>query len=105
MDSRQGISVDEIQEQLLDYIAETFVVEKSDIDVSRSLVQTGIIDSIGLVEIASFMEKAFLLRVGAEDMTRANFGSVAQMAAFVRGKLSANGQGTLRSGSVERANR
>lgn len=90
MDRRDGRSVEEIQGMLLDFISTTFIVDRVDIDVNKSLVQTGIIDSIGLLEISAFIEMAFLLRVVEQDMTRDNFGSVVHMARFVHKRLNAD---------------
>lgn len=90
MESRDGISVEEIQSTLLGFISETFIVDRMDIDVNKSLVQTGIIDSIGLVQISAFIEKEFRLHVLEGDMTRDNFGSVVQMAMFIHKRLAKN---------------
>jgi acyl carrier protein len=87
-ESRDGKSVEEIQGMLLDFISATFIVDRVEIDINKSLVQTGVIDSIGLLEISAFIEKAFSLRVVEHDMTRENFGSVVQMARFVHRRLS-----------------
>jgi acyl carrier protein len=88
MDSRNGRSVEEIQGMLLDFISKTFIVDRIDIDVNKSLVQTGIIDSIGLLEISAFIEKAFQFCVVEQDMTKDNFGSVVHMARFVHKRIT-----------------
>ena len=70
------ITKDQIKEQLLDFICRQFLVDLEDIEVDKSLVDTGIIDSIGLIEITSFIEQNFNLKVNEEQMNRQNFGSV-----------------------------
>lgn len=70
------ITKDQIKEQLLDFICRQFLVDLEDIEVDKSLVDTGIIDSMGLIEITSFIEQNFNLKVNEEQMNRQNFGSV-----------------------------
>jgi len=88
MERTNGRSADAIQGVLLDFISRAFFVERNDIDVDKSLVQTGIIDSIGLIEISSFMERTFGFHVTEGDMTRDNFGSVTLMSKFAYRRLS-----------------
>ena len=77
------ITKEQIQVILLDYICRQFLVDEIDIEVDKSLVDTGIIDSMGLIEISSFIEKTFNLKVSEEQMTRENFGSVLLLVDFI----------------------
>jgi acyl carrier protein len=77
----------EILDLLLDFIATTFVVGKEEINCDTSLVQSGVIDSIGLIEIAEFIESRFALSVSETDLSRNNFGSVNKMVAYINGRL------------------
>jgi len=74
--------------QLLDFIVENYMVDLEEIPLDSSLIDEGIIDSFGLVEIASFLERLFSIKIQEEDMVRENFGSVNKLIAFVQGKLS-----------------
>jgi acyl carrier protein len=47
------------------------------------LIDQGIIDSFGLVEITAFIENSFGVKIREEDMTREAFGSMNKMATFV----------------------
>jgi len=52
------------------------------------LLAAGICDSLGLVQIASELERRCPgLRILDQEITRENFGSVAQIAGFLRSKL------------------
>ena len=77
-----------IQEDLLAFITKNFMVEREEIDLSKSLIDEGIIDSFGLVEISTFMESAFSITVHDDDMIRENFGSVLKMVDFIGRKIS-----------------
>lgn len=77
------ITKDKVQSQLIVFLCRQFWVEESDIELEESLVDTGIIDSMGLIEIASFIEKSFSFKVTEEMMIRANFGSIYKIVDFV----------------------
>lgn len=78
----------DIQEQLLKFICSNFMVERDEIDIEKSLVDTGIIDSIGLIEIATFITKHFALSIDEKDLTRENFGSVTKIVNFIARRLN-----------------
>ncbi|WP_139163848.1 acyl carrier protein [Desulfoluna spongiiphila] len=73
----------EIQEALLEFITRNFMVERSDIKLDLSMIDEGIIDSFGLVEIVTFMESAFDMEVADDDMNRDNFGSVLKIVDYI----------------------
>lgn len=72
-----------IQEKLLNFITRNFMVERDEIDLAKSMIDEGIIDSFGLVEIATFMEEEFSMAVEEDDMNRENFGSVLKIVDFI----------------------
>jgi acyl carrier protein len=72
-----------ILEGLVTFVTRSFMVEASAIDLDRSLIDQGIIDSFGLMEITTFIENAFGAKIQEQDMTREAFGSVNKMATFV----------------------
>lgn len=74
----------EIQDKLLAFITGSFMVERDEIDLDKSMIDEGIIDSFGLIEIATFMEKEFSMQVGEEQMVRSNFGSVNKIVDFIK---------------------
>ena len=74
---------DTIRTNLLKFLSDSFMVDIGDIPLDRSLVDEGIIDSFGLVEIAAYLEKTYSFALGEADMTRDNFGSVEKMVDYV----------------------
>jgi acyl carrier protein len=74
---------DAVQTSLINFICQNFYVVEEDINLEESLVDTGIIDSFGLIEIASYIEKHYTVSVLTEDMTRENFGSVKKIVQFI----------------------
>ena len=77
-----------IQEQLLGFLTRNFLVTEDEILLDESLVDQGIIDSFGLIEIATFIENSFPMIVSEEQMTRDNFGSVLKIVNFIEKEIS-----------------
>jgi acyl carrier protein len=77
------ITKEKINEMLLDFICHQFLVDQEEIEVNKSLIDTGIIDSMGLIEISSFIEKNYNFNVTEEQMNRQNFGSVVSIVDFI----------------------
>lgn len=79
--------IDEVRVALLAFVTRSFVVNETDVDRDRSLIDQGIIDSFGLVEITAFIAQHFGVEVREEDMTREAFGSLNKMAKFVARRM------------------
>ena len=77
-----------IKEDLLHFITINYMVEKDEIELDKSLVDTGIIDSIGLVEISSYIEKKYLISILENEMNRNNFGSVNKIVEYIVRKIN-----------------
>ncbi|AJQ96547.1 MULTISPECIES: acyl carrier protein [Gynuella] len=73
-------------EKLVTFITENYMVERDEVPLDRSLIDEGIIDSFGLIEIAGFLESTFGIQIKDEDMIRENFGSVIKMIDFAERK-------------------
>lgn len=80
----QKITDVKIKEALVDFISLQFYVDKEDIEVDKSLVDTGIIDSIGLIEIAAYIDREYSIKVEESQMTKENFGSVEKIVKFIQ---------------------
>ena len=80
------IEVD-IHRKLMDFITRNFLIEEEEIILDESLVDQGIIDSFGLIEIASFIENEFSISVEEDQMKRDNFGSVIKIVNFIEREL------------------
>jgi acyl carrier protein len=73
----------DIEEKLIAFICRNFMVEPDEFSLEESLVDQGVIDSFGLVEISAFMSHEFGLNITENDMNRENFGTVKKMVAFI----------------------
>lgn len=75
-------------EKIRDYIRSNFMFG-GDLKIgdSDSLLDAGIIDSTGAMELVSFLEDQFGLSVDDRDLVPENLDSIAALAAFVARKL------------------
>lgn len=78
----------QIEESIRDYVARNLLYSETGFTYSddTSFLLEGIIDSLGVMELVAFVQKAFGVNVDQQDVTTAHFDSVAKLAAFVRRK-------------------
>ena len=73
------------------YIVEKFpLAKKRGLNHTDSLLETGILDSMGVLELVEFIEGEFRISVTDEDLLPDNFQSIERIAAFVQQKTRAN---------------
>jgi acyl carrier protein len=87
-----------IREDIRAFVMSTFYAPLGLSD-EASLLDNGIIDSTGLIEVIAFIEESYAVRVGDSDLRPENFGSVAKISAYVerclRDAVPASGPRTL----------
>lgn len=84
MSRNEVIKVDEIiKKQLMEFICKSYIVSENEISMDESLLDQGIIDSFGLIELSAFIERNFSFKISDFEMTRDNFGSVNKMIKFI----------------------
>ncbi len=66
------------------FIAENFyVADDARLDDDTSLIETGIVDSTGVLEIVAFLEEAFGFTIPDRDILPQNLDSIARITAYV----------------------
>ena len=73
--------MDVVRTKLREFIRGSFLVD--DFAEEDSFLGTGLIDSLGMMQLVSFVEAEFGLSVKDTDLVPENFDSVANVAAFV----------------------
>ena len=63
------------------------LTRKRRLEATTSLLESGIVDSIGVLEIVTFIEQEFPVQVSDEDLVPENFGSIAAIVSFVQRRL------------------
>lgn len=79
-----------IEEQIRDYIARNLLFSDNGYPYGDevSFLDEGIVDSIGVMELVTFVEENFGVQVADADVTPENFDSVKKMAAYIRRKTA-----------------
>jgi acyl carrier protein len=78
-----------IDSKIRDFIRENFLFGSDDqVGENDSLLDRGIIDSTGAMELVSFLETEFGIEVSDRDLVPENLDSVAAITAFVTRKSS-----------------
>ena len=66
-----------------------YVADPSGLEDDTSLIESGLVDSTGMLEVIGFVESQFQLRVGDQDLVPANFETIARIADFVERRRAA----------------
>ena len=78
-----------ITDKIRSFIIQQFpAARRRPIGVDDHLLQNGVIDSLGVLNLVGYLEKEFGVAVSDEDLLPENFASLGRMAAFVEAKRS-----------------
>ena len=79
-----------VKQQIIEYIALNFLFSDDGYELpdDASFLQESIIDSTGVLELVMFVEETFGIAVADEEIVPENFDSVAQLTAYISGKMS-----------------
>lgn len=79
-----GEGRDEVAETIFAFVRERFPVAGSiELTHSTSLLGSGIVDSLGVLNLVEFVEEEFGVTAGDDDLVPENFDSVDALARFV----------------------
>ena len=81
---------DIIAERIRKFLVQQFPATKN-VGNNESLLNNGLIDSLGILEVVAFIEKEFGIPVSDEDLLPENFGSVRSLSNFVGQKTNGAG--------------
>lgn len=78
----------QIRDRLREFIRESFLYMRPELTVGDDdrLLERGVIDSMGVVEMLSFVEDEFGVAVADDEITETNFGSIRSVAELVARK-------------------
>lgn len=78
-----------MQEKIIKYIEEELSNEELDdgIELTEDLLGSGILDSLGMMNLISFLEDEFNCKVLPEEMVIENFMTVANILDYLKRKL------------------
>ena len=72
---------DKIKKILVEFLksGNPLISELKNIPMDKSLVELGYLDSFGVVELVSFIEKKFNIEIYDDEITKEKFGSINKM--------------------------
>lgn len=77
----------QIKEQIRNFIVESFLFgESNGLSESDSLLEKGIIDSTGVLELIAFIEETYTIKVKDEELIPENLDSITNVSDFIRRK-------------------
>lgn len=80
-----------IKQQVRQFILSNYLFtdDESKLSDADSLMQSGTMDSTGILELIMFLEETFDIKVGDDEMVPANLDSVVNVVSFVERKKAA----------------
>ncbi len=76
-----------VQQRVRRFVLENFYVsDPSEVADDTLLVTTGFVDSTGMLEVITFLEEEFGIRIADDETTAENLESIERIAAFVERK-------------------
>ena len=81
----------ELVAELRVFVVENFLfgVDDPGLTDTASFLESGVIDSTGILELVGFVEKRYQLRVADDEMIPENLDSLANVATYIAGKTDA----------------
>jgi acyl carrier protein len=77
----------DIERETRDFIATTFLAGRSEQLGNDDALLGKVIDSMGVLELVSFLERTFAISVPDEDVVMQNLGSVASITSYIAKRL------------------
>jgi acyl carrier protein len=80
----------DVAERIRAFLVDSFLLGDDDgFGDADSLIEAGIVDSTGVMEVVTFLEEAFVIDIADEELVADNLDSVERLTSFVRRKLAA----------------
>ncbi len=86
---------DTIGHEIREFVVTNFLFgqEGTGLTGDQSLLESGVIDSTGVLELVAFLEQRYGITVGDRELLPENLDSIQNIARFVAGKLPASARG------------
>jgi acyl carrier protein len=73
----------QIEREVRDYIAKELAADLYAVTDHESLLEAGVIDSVGVLSLVSFIEQRYCIAVTEDEMMPENFDSIKAIAGFI----------------------
>jgi acyl carrier protein len=80
----------DIKRQIIDFITNNFLFDdaQTSLNEKESLLETGVIDSTGVLELIAFIEETYGIKVEDEEIIPENLDTILDITYFIKQKLS-----------------
>jgi len=80
--------------RIREFVVDTFLLGDDDgFDDDDSLIEGGVVDSTGVMELVSFLEGTYGIAIEDRELVAANLDSITRLRSFVDGKVAAASAG------------
>ena len=77
----------DVKEKIRKFIIDEFMPEGSNLDDNEPLFENGIIDSLGLIKLSTFIGDSFGVVINPSDVSMDNFDNIEKIDNLISGKL------------------
>jgi len=76
-----------IEQRIQAFLLDKFPLARKDgIEKDTALLEKGVLDSLGILDVVSFLESEFAIQISDEDLVPENFKSLSTISVFVQNK-------------------
>ncbi|MEU1763133.1 phosphopantetheine-binding protein [Micromonospora sp. NPDC005652] len=87
-----------VSQRVREYIVNSFLLGEDDgLSDTASLLEQGVVDSLGLVELVLFVEEEFEISLEEEELTNENLDSIERVSRLVEAKMGISRNGIDRA--------
>lgn len=78
----------DVQKTVLDFIKENFIMGRSEValDPDESLIESGVMDSTGVLELVEFLESTYKIKIEDEELIPENLETINNIVKFLQVK-------------------
>lgn len=78
----------DMEKVIIDFIKENFIMGRSDVvlDPEQSLIESGIMDSTGVLELVEFLEATYGIHIEDEELIPENLETIKNIVGFLNRK-------------------
>jgi acyl carrier protein len=79
----------DIKKQIIDFITSNFLFDdaQASVDETKSLLEAGIIDSTGVIELIAFIEETYGIQMEDEEIIPENLDTILDITYYIKKKL------------------
>jgi acyl carrier protein len=88
---QEGVKMEQdIKQQIIDFITNNFLFDdaQANLNEKESLLETGVIDSTGVLELIAFIEETYGIKIEDEEIIPENLDTILDITYFIGQKLS-----------------